>query len=258
MESRWVYKFKSQQQRQSVLASKSSLATVDSYFDAVVYIANKTGALSRVRNNGGKYSTSGFAEQLLGDRNNDPSNDSNSFISPSKNSGYTKGSDSIYCRTITKNEKNYSQFFYCWKLQGKKRTKYIPKRLVSQVQQAIEQKRAVVEILKLLGDMKASPSNNSSNSPSNDPSNVISLSKNSPKLLGDMKASPSNSPSNDSSSVISPSKNSPELLGDIEASPSNSPSNNSSNVISPCAHNTHLFTGCLTLVDTTHKLVQEF
>ncbi|TWH50482.1 hypothetical protein [Dulcicalothrix desertica] len=219
MESRSIYNINSRQQQQPVQASNSLPANVNSYFNSIVYGAKKV-VLSRVRNNGGKYSISGEDN-----KNN-----------PSKNSGYAKGSGSIYCRTITKNGKDYSQFFYSWKLQGKKRTKYIPKDLVSQVKEAVEQKRTVVEILKLLGDMGNDPSKN----PSNDSGSNISPSKNNPNLLGDMENDPSKNPSNDSGGNISPSKNNLDLLGDMKNDPSKNPSNRSGGNISPSKNNLDL------------------
>ena len=128
-------------------------------------------------------------------------------ISPSKNRRRKgDGNGFIYWRTVTKNGKDYQQAYYHWKENGQKKTRYIPKKLLGDIQEAEAAKLPVKEILLLLG-ISVTPSNNS-------PSN----------LLGDIQLSPSNSD-------ISPSNNSPSnLLGDIQLSPSNSdisPSNNS-------------------------------
>ncbi|MBS3030714.1 MAG: hypothetical protein HCA25_00315 (plasmid) [Dolichospermum sp. DET50] len=151
-------------------------------------------------------------------------------ISPSKNRRRKgDGNGFIYWRTVTKNGKDYQQAYYHWKEHGQKKTRYIPNKLLGDIQEAEAAKRPVPEILLLLG-ISVTPSNNS---PSNllgdiplSPSNSdISPSNNSPSnLLGDIQLSPSNSD-------IFPSNNSPSnLLGDIQLSPSNSdiaPSNDS-------------------------------
>ncbi|MBD2732237.1 hypothetical protein H6G96_39895 [Nostoc sp. FACHB-892] len=105
---------------------------------------------------------------------------------PSKNRRRKgEGNGSIHWRTITKNGKDYPQAYYHWQENGKKRTRYIPKKLLGDIQEAEAVKRPVVEILHLLGGDEVSPSN----------------------LLEDKQINPSNavletSPSND----ISPSK----------------------------------------------------
>ncbi|MBD2248686.1 hypothetical protein [Nostoc sp. FACHB-888] len=105
--------------------------------------------------------------------------------SPSKNRRRKgEGNGSIHWRIITKKGKDYPQAYYHWQENGKKRTKYIPKKLLGDIQEAEAAKRPVVEILQMLG-VEVSPS----------------------KLLGDKQINPSNaaletSPSND----ISPSK----------------------------------------------------
>jgi hypothetical protein len=105
--------------------------------------------------------------------------------SPSKNRRRKgEGNGSIYWRTITRNGKDYPQAYYHWQENGQKKTKYIPKKLLGDIQEAEAAKRPVVEILRLLG-VEVSPSN----------------------LLGDNEINPSNealsiNPSND----ISPSK----------------------------------------------------
>ena len=47
-----------------------------------------------------------------------------------------EGNGSIYYRTITKKGKEYTEAYYHWQEKGKKRTKYIPKRLLTRVEEA--------------------------------------------------------------------------------------------------------------------------
>lgn len=111
--------------------------------------------------------------KLLGEIENDPSKSnspSNADISPSKKR--THGGGSIYQRTITKNNKEYQQAYYHWKENGKKRTKYIPKKLLQVIEQAVTAKRPIMSILRLLGEISDSPSNLD-----NSPSKTISPSK---------------------------------------------------------------------------------
>lgn len=66
------------------------------------------------------------------------------------------GSGSIHWRTININGKNYQQPYYHYEFRSKgerliKSSKYIPKRLISQVQRLEEEKAPVLEILKVLG-----------------------------------------------------------------------------------------------------------
>ncbi len=148
-------------------------------------------------------------DPLLGDNKNSPSNSSSKVnFSPSKRQrGF--GNGYIYWRTITKKGKDYPQAYYHWKDNGKKRSKYIPKRLLGVIQEAENQKRPVIEILELLG-VGVSPSNllgDAENSPSNNRA-YVDIEDNPDKLLGDKQAnnvesiettffedSPSNSPS---------------------------------------------------------------
>ncbi|WP_353933377.1 hypothetical protein WJM97_23115 (plasmid) [Okeanomitos corallinicola TIOX110] len=144
--------------------------------------------------------------------NDNPSkNREQSQISPSNSPSKKRrrkgdGNGFIYWRTITKNGKDYQQAYYHWKENGQKKTRYIPKKLLGDIQEAEAAKRPVKEILLILG-FSVTPSNQS-------PSN----------LLGDISLNPSNSD-------FSPSNQSPSnLLGDIPSSPSNSdfsPSNDS-------------------------------
>ncbi|WP_225912483.1 hypothetical protein [Nostoc flagelliforme] len=56
---------------------------------------------------------------------------------PSKNRRRKgEGNGSIHWRTITKNGKDYPQAYYHWQENGKKRTRYIPKKLLEDIQEA--------------------------------------------------------------------------------------------------------------------------
>lgn len=103
---------------------------------------------------------------LLGDINKSPSKDGiQANISPSKKSPSKNrrrkgdGSGSIHWRTLIRNGKDYPQAHYHWKENGKKKTKYIPKQLLGDIQEAEAAKRPVTEILGLLG-VTQSPSKN--------------------------------------------------------------------------------------------------
>ena len=89
---------------------------------------------------------------LVGDTDNRPSKN----VSPSSNNAGKRprgfgGSGSIYWRTVTRNNKDYRQPYYHWRDGGRKRTKYIPKRLLGQVIEAVDQKLPVASILEILG-----------------------------------------------------------------------------------------------------------
>jgi phage N-6-adenine-methyltransferase len=109
-------------------------------------------------------------DQLLGDKKVDklesientrfvdsPSNSPSNDISPSKmRRDKGEGSGTIHWRTITKNGKDYPQAYYHYEFwsDGDRLTKssrYIPKRLLSQVQQLEAEKAPVREILQVLG-----------------------------------------------------------------------------------------------------------
>lgn len=99
----------------------------------------------------------------LGEEHNDKS-PSNS-LSPSNNSKRRKkgtGSGSIYYRTVTRKGTDYQQAYYHYKLDGKKRTKYIPQKLLGLIEAAEAQKLPVREILFLLGEKQINPSKSSS------------------------------------------------------------------------------------------------
>lgn len=134
----------------------------------------------------------GVCGWLLGDIDKSPSKDGvQSNISPSNNSPSKnrrqkgEGNGSINWRTLTRNGKDYPQAYYHWKENGRKRTKYIPKQLLGDIQEAEEQKRPVVEILQLLG---------------------VTPSPKLQELLGDIEISPSK---DEEQLEISPSTESP-------------------------------------------------
>ncbi len=66
------------------------------------------------------------------------------------------GSGCIYFRTVTKKGKDYDEAYYHYEIWEKgdrliKSTKYIPKKLLPEVQQLNDEKAPVREILRLLG-----------------------------------------------------------------------------------------------------------
>ena len=69
-----------------------------------------------------------------------------------------EGNGSIHWRTVTRNGKEYRQAYYHWVEDGKKRTKYIPKKLLDRVTEAESRKKPIADILILLGGMKINPS----------------------------------------------------------------------------------------------------
>ncbi len=75
-----------------------------------------------------------------------------------------EGSGHIYYRTVTRNGKEYRQVYYQWRDKGKQRTKYIPNKLLSKVQEAESLKLPVADILKLLGEKGKCSSKNSNSS----------------------------------------------------------------------------------------------
>ena len=109
-------------------------------------------------------------DKLLGDKKLDkaesieitrfmdsPSNSPSNEISPSKmRREKGEGSGTIHWRTITKNGKDYPQAYYHYEFWSggdrlTKSSRYIPKRLLSQVQQLDADKAPVREILQMLG-----------------------------------------------------------------------------------------------------------
>ena len=75
-----------------------------------------------------------------------------------------EGSGHIYYRTVARNGKSYRQAYYQWRENGKQRTKYISKKLLSRVEEAEARKLPVEEILVLLGGMDKCSSKSSSTS----------------------------------------------------------------------------------------------
>ena len=84
-------------------------------------------------------------------------------LSPSTNSPRKKrrqnglGNGSIYYRQVSKNGKQYTDAYYHYVKDGKKRTKYIPKKLLDRVKEAESLKLPVSDILVLLGGDKKNP-----------------------------------------------------------------------------------------------------
>ncbi len=69
-----------------------------------------------------------------------------------------EGNGAIYYRTVTKNNgKQYQEAYYHWRENGKKRTKYIPKKLLDRVKEAEQGKLPVSDILVLLVGKEKSP-----------------------------------------------------------------------------------------------------
>jgi hypothetical protein len=72
-----------------------------------------------------------------------------------------EGNGSIHWRTVTRNGKEYRQVYYHWVEDGKKRTKYIPKKLLDRLKDAEFRKLPIADILILLGGKKINPSKSS-------------------------------------------------------------------------------------------------
>ena len=72
-----------------------------------------------------------------------------------------EGNGSIHWRTVTRNGKEYRQAYYHWVEDGKKRTKYIPKKLLDRVCEAESRKLPIADILILLGGKNINPSKSS-------------------------------------------------------------------------------------------------
>ena len=68
-----------------------------------------------------------------------------------------QGNGSIYYRTVTKNDKQYQEAYYHYVENGKKRTKYIPKKLLNKVSEAESRSLPVADILFLLGGDNKNP-----------------------------------------------------------------------------------------------------
>ncbi|MHC5917354.1 MAG: hypothetical protein ACYTXE_41685 [Nostoc sp.] len=163
------------------------------------------------------------SELLLGGIDNSPSKNFEeievplSKDSPSKKRrNWGEGNGTIHWRTITRGGKDYPQAYYHWQEKGRKKTKYIPKQILGDIQEAEFKKRPIREILTLLG-VVPSPIKNTllgdmENSPSKDVEQPeIPPSKNNPSNNSEQSEIPpsKDSPSKDSPSKDSPSKDSP-------------------------------------------------
>jgi hypothetical protein len=73
-----------------------------------------------------------------------------------------QGNGSIYYRTVTKNGRQYQEAYYHYVDNGKKRTKYIPRKLLDRVSEAESRSLPVADILILLGGDKKNPRKSSS------------------------------------------------------------------------------------------------
>ncbi len=88
-------------------------------------------------------------------------------ITPSKNNPRKtrrkkgQGNGTIYYRMVTKNGRQYQEAYYHYIENGKKRTKYIPKKLLDRVKEAESRKKPVADILVLLVGKDKSPRKNS-------------------------------------------------------------------------------------------------
>jgi hypothetical protein len=98
------------------------------------------------------------SELLLGGIDNSPSKNSEqieiplSIDNPSKKRrNWGEGNGTIHWRTITRGGKDYPQAYYHWQEKGRKKTKYIPKQILGDIQEAEFKKRPIREILTLLG-----------------------------------------------------------------------------------------------------------
>ena len=144
---------------------------------------------------------------LLGDKEeNSPSKN----IYPELKRQRGEGNGYIHWRTITKNGKEYSQAYYHWKEGNKKRSKYIPKKLLDSVKEADSTKRPVIEILELL-DAESSPSNNGiyADIKGGSPSKLLGdkqINDDETDILQGVEDSPSNLDSSPSKIELSPSK----------------------------------------------------
>ncbi len=100
-------------------------------------------------------------KKFLGYKNNQKNPRKNT--PPSKNSPRKnrrekgEGSGSIHYRMVTKHGKEYQEAYYHYLENGKKRTRYIPKKLLHRVKEAEEFKLSVSDIVNLLGGKNKNP-----------------------------------------------------------------------------------------------------
>jgi hypothetical protein len=73
-----------------------------------------------------------------------------------------QGNGSIYYRTVIKNGRQYQEAYYHYVENGKKRTKYIPRKLLDRVSEAESRSLPVADILILLGGDEKNPRKSSS------------------------------------------------------------------------------------------------
>jgi hypothetical protein len=73
-----------------------------------------------------------------------------------------QGNGSIYYRAVTKNGRQYTEAYYHYVENGKKRTKYIPRKFLDRVSEAESRSLPVADILFLLGGDKKNPRKSSS------------------------------------------------------------------------------------------------
>ncbi len=151
-------------------------------------------------------SPKGYRDPLVGQIDKNPSKNLSPSNFSQKRRRKGSGSGSIYERTVIRNNKEYQQSYYHYKLNGKKGTFYIPQRLLGLIKEAESSKLPVIEVLKLLGEKQISPSKkfdtfegdlavtiseiNPSNSES--PSKKDLANEETLELLGDKSINPSN------------------------------------------------------------------
>jgi hypothetical protein len=97
--------------------------------------------------------------KLLGDIQLSPSKDEELGTPNKKRRHKGEGSGSIYWRVVRKNGKDYAQAYYQFEFwqQGEcyvKTSKYIPKRLLADVEELDKKKAPVKEVLRVLGVLK--------------------------------------------------------------------------------------------------------
>ncbi len=93
--------------------------------------------------------------KILEEKDKCSSNSSDLFISPSKKRRPKgDGTGLLFEKPVTRNGKQYSQWWYQWHIKQRgewiKRTKYVPKKLVGNIKRLEQQKAPVREILALL------------------------------------------------------------------------------------------------------------
>lgn len=169
-----------------------------------------------------RFGDNNHLSELLGDREeksfpHSPSNflgdtedsSSKNSLSPRKKRQPGDGNGCINWRTINKNGKEYPQAYYHWKEGNKKRSKYIPKKLLGLVTEANTAKRPVIEILELLGVGVRLNNSIWDTENSSDNRTHVDIEDKQNKFLGDTRLN------NDETNILQV----------FEGSPSNNPSN---------------------------------